>query len=56
MAEEYTHMCSLQFTTRDGENLELDFLKEEAALAISEYIKQHPPINLGRKVIPFSGR
>jgi len=44
--EEYTHVCSLQFTTKDGETIELDFKTEKAAISICEYIKQNPPFNL----------
>ena len=45
-AEEYTHVCTLQLTTKDDENLELDFKTEETAVALAEYLKLNPPINL----------
>lgn len=44
--EEFTHICTLQFTNKDGETLDLDFANEEHALALNEYLKRNPPINL----------
>lgn len=44
--DEFTHICTLQFTNRDGETIDLDFANEEVALALTEYIKQNPPMNL----------